>query len=108
MTSQLRAPEESGADTRAKRPRTKTALPWVVVVVWVGLLVGGLSLAGKLDSVTRDGQVDYLPAQGVSGRVWAVDEAYNGHVELTPGMTADDIKAGWVDHAENPPEELPG
>ncbi|WP_328990390.1 hypothetical protein OG394_29470 [Kribbella sp. NBC_01245] len=38
------------------------------------------------------------------GRIWAVDEAYNGHVELRSGMTKEDIEAGWVDHADNPPE----
>lgn len=38
------------------------------------------------------------------GRIWAVDEAYNGHVELSSGMTKEDIEAGWVDHAVNPPE----
>jgi hypothetical protein len=38
------------------------------------------------------------------GRIWAVDEAYNGHVELNPGMTADDVRSGWVDHAESSPD----
>lgn len=40
-----------------------------MVAVWVGLVVGGLSLAGKLDSVTRDGQADYLPASAQSTKV---------------------------------------
>nr|WP_231134202.1 MMPL family transporter [Motilibacter deserti] len=40
-----------------------------MVAVWVGLLVGGYSLAGKLDSVTRDGQADYLPASAESTKV---------------------------------------
>ncbi|GAA3097066.1 hypothetical protein JOF29_006034 [Kribbella aluminosa] len=44
-----------------------------------------------------------LPADP-AGRIWAVDEAYNGHVELMPGMTSDDIRSGWIDHAENPPD----
>jgi RND superfamily putative drug exporter len=69
MTSQLRAPEHSGADTRPKRSRTKTALPWLVLAVWIGLLVASFSLAGKLDSVTRDGQADYLPASAQSTKV---------------------------------------
>jgi hypothetical protein len=37
-------------------------------------------------------------------RVWAFDSMYNGHVELVPGMSEDDIKAGWVDHADSPSE----
>ncbi len=44
-------------------------LPWLVLGVWIALLVGGYSLAGKLDSVTRDGQVDYLPASAQSTKV---------------------------------------
>ncbi|TCJ32267.1 MMPL family transporter [Parafrankia sp. BMG5.11] len=66
MTSELRAPDHSGADTRPKRSRTKTVLPWLMLAVWIGLVVGGYSLAGKLDSVTRDGQADYLPASAQS------------------------------------------
>ncbi len=44
-------------------------LPWLVLAVWIGLVVGGYSLAGKLDSVTRDGQADYLPASAQSTKV---------------------------------------
>jgi RND superfamily putative drug exporter len=40
-----------------------------MVAVWVGLVVGGYSLVGKLDSVTRDGPVDYLPASAQSTKV---------------------------------------
>ncbi|MFC0627853.1 MMPL family transporter [Kribbella deserti] len=69
MTSQLRAPDRSGADTRPKGSRTKTVVPWLMLAVWLGLVVGGLSLAGKLDSVTRDGQADYLPASAQSTKV---------------------------------------
>lgn len=69
MTSELRTPDHSGAGTRPKRSRTKTLLPWFVVAVWVGLLLGGFALAGKLDSVTRDGQADYLPASAQSTKV---------------------------------------
>ncbi len=69
MTTELRAPDHTGAKTRPKRSRTKTVLPWLVLAVWVGLLVGGFSLAGKLDSVTRDGQADYLPASAQSTKV---------------------------------------
>lgn len=32
------------------------------------------------------------------GRIWMVDQGFSGHVELTPGMTADDVKANWVEH----------
>lgn len=35
------------------------------------------------------------------GRIWLVDEGYSGHVELVPGMTADDVKAGWVEHDDS-------
>jgi RND superfamily putative drug exporter len=69
MTTELAAPDHTGADTRPKRSRTKTLLPWLVVAVWAGLVVGGYSLAGNLDSVTRDGQVDYLPASAQSTQV---------------------------------------
>lgn len=69
MTTQLAAPDHTGADERPKRSRTKTLLPWLVLAVWVGLMVGGYSLSGKLDSVTRDGQVDYLPASAQSTKV---------------------------------------
>ncbi|WP_157472918.1 MMPL family transporter [Frankia sp. EAN1pec] len=69
MTSEVRAPDHSGADARPKRSRTKTVLPWLMLAVWIGLVVGGYSLAGKLDSVTRDGQADYLPASAQSTRV---------------------------------------
>ncbi|WP_241831040.1 MMPL family transporter [Parafrankia soli] len=44
-------------------------LPWLMLAVWIGLVVGGYSLAGKLDSVTRDGQADYLPASAQSTKV---------------------------------------
>ena len=37
-------------------------------------------------------------------RIWFVDQGYTGHAELVPGMTEDDIKAGWVEHDEFPPE----
>jgi RND superfamily putative drug exporter len=40
-----------------------------MLAVWIGLVVGGFSLAGKLDSVTRDGQADYLPASAQSTKV---------------------------------------
>ena len=69
MTSELLAPEHSGADTRPKRSRTKTLLPWLMLAVWIGLTVGGFSLSGKLDSVTRDNQADYLPASAQSTKV---------------------------------------
>ncbi|HYF71761.1 MAG TPA: MMPL family transporter, partial [Nocardioides sp.] len=69
MTTELRAPDSPGLDNRPKRSPAKTLLPWLVLAVWVGLIVGGYSLAGKLDSVTRDGQVDYLPASAESTQV---------------------------------------
>ena len=56
----------------------KTLLPWLMVVVWVGLVVGGYSLAGKLDSVTRDGQVDYLPASAQSTKVLQAEAGLPG------------------------------
>jgi hypothetical protein len=37
-------------------------------------------------------------------RVWFVDQGYTGHAELVPGMTEGDIKTGWVEHDEFPPE----
>jgi hypothetical protein len=41
------------------------------------------------------------------GRIWLVDEGYNGHVQLEPGMTAEAIRANWVDHAEIAPDDQP-
>ena len=41
------------------------------------------------------------------GRIWMVDEGYNGHVELAPGMTAEAIRTSWVDHAESAPDDQP-
>ncbi|RKS73999.1 RND superfamily putative drug exporter [Motilibacter peucedani] len=69
MTSTVKTPARSAADSRPRRSRTKTVLPWLVLAVWVGLLLAGTSLAGKLGSVTRDGQVDYLPASAQSTKV---------------------------------------
>src|SRR3954452_5038655 len=78
MTSDLRAPDPTGVDTRPERSRTKTVQPWLVLAVWVGLLVGGYSLAGKLDSVTRDGQADYLPASAQSTKVLEAEAGLPG------------------------------
>jgi RND superfamily putative drug exporter len=78
MTAQLRAPEHSGVDTRPKRSRTKAVLPWLMLAMWIGLTVGGFSLAGKLDSVTRDGQADYLPASAQSTKVLQAEAALPG------------------------------
>lgn len=36
-------------------------------------------------------------------RVWLVDQGYNGHAELVPGMTEEAIRSGWVDHTDVPP-----
>ncbi|MEV8378917.1 MMPL family transporter [Kribbella sp. NPDC056861] len=81
MTSQLRAPDHAGADSRLKRSRTRTVLPWFMVAVWTGLLVAGFSLAGKLDSVTRDGQADYLPASAQSTKVLEAEAKLPGGEE---------------------------
>lgn len=32
-------------------------------------------------------------------RVIACDEGWNGHVDLTPGITADEVASRWVDHS---------
>ena len=40
--------------------------------------------------------------------LWLVDDMFNGHVVLHPGITTDEIHAGWVDHREHDPyEEFP-
>jgi putative drug exporter of the RND superfamily len=78
MTSDLLAPDYSGADTGPTRSRTKALIPWLMLAVWIGLVVGGLSLAGKLDSVTRDGQVDYLPASAQSTKVLQAEAGLPG------------------------------
>lgn len=38
------------------------------------------------------------------GRIWMTDEGFSGHVELVPDMTIEDLRSGWVDHEEEPPE----
>src|SRR4051794_27692 len=78
MTTELRAPNPTRFDTGPKRSRPKAALPWLMLAVWVGLVVGGLSLAGKLDSVTRDGQADYLPASAQSTKVLLAEAGLPG------------------------------
>ena len=53
-------------------------LPWLMLAVWIGLVVGGFSLAGKLDSVTRDNQADYLPASAQSTKVLQAEAGLPG------------------------------
>lgn len=43
-----------------------------------------------------------LVPEDPGGRIWLVDEMFNGHAELVPGMTMEDIDAVWVDHGEHP------
>lgn len=38
------------------------------------------------------------------GRIWFCDEHFTGHVELRRGITRDQLREGWVDHAEHEPE----
>jgi putative drug exporter of the RND superfamily len=49
-----------------------------MLAVWIGMVVGGFSLAGKLDSVTRDGQADYLPASAQSTKVLQAEAGLPG------------------------------
>lgn len=53
-------------------------LPWLMLAVWIGLVVGSFSLAGKLDSVTRDNQADYLPASAQSTKVLQAEAGLPG------------------------------
>lgn len=78
MTSELRAPDRADAVSRPNRPRTKIVLPWLMLAVWIGLVVGSFSLAGKLDSVTRDNQADYLPASAQSTKVLQAEAGLPG------------------------------
>jgi putative drug exporter of the RND superfamily len=78
MTTELRAPSPIGFDVGPKRSRAKTLLPWLVLAVWIGLVVGSFSLAGKLDSVTRDNPADYLPASAQSTKVLQVEASLPG------------------------------
>ncbi|WP_205473632.1 MMPL family transporter [Nocardioides sp. SYSU D00038] len=108
MTTELQAPGRTGAESTTKRSRSKTLLPWVVVAVWVGLVVGGFALAGKLDSVTRDGQVDYLPASAQSTRVLQAEADLPGGengllvvvYERPGGLQPGDREAALRGHAE--------
>lgn len=69
MTAALAAPDQTGAENEPKKTRTTTLLPFLILAVWIGLMVGGYTLSGKLDSVTRDNQADYLPASSQSTKV---------------------------------------
>lgn len=72
MTTVLKAPDRPDTAPGA-RPRGRTVLAWLVLAVWIGLAVGAFSLSGRLDSVTRDNQADYLPASAQSTRVLAAE-----------------------------------
>ena len=49
---------------------------------------------------------DLYPDPGLV--LWFIDDAFTAHVVLHPGITTDEIHAGWVDHREhNPYEEFP-
>ncbi|WP_126383051.1 hypothetical protein [Actinomyces howellii] len=40
--------------------------------------------------------------------LWLIDNGFTAHVVLHPGITVDEIHAGWVDHREHDPyEEFP-
>ena len=40
--------------------------------------------------------------------LWLIDNGFAAHVVLHPGITTDEIHAGWVDHHEHDPyEEFP-
>lgn len=78
MTSQLQAPDPADVRARPKRSRARTVLPWLVLAVWIGVVVGSFSLAGKLDSVTRDSQPDYLPASAQSTKVLLAEAGLPG------------------------------
>jgi hypothetical protein len=41
--------------------------------------------------------VDSFPKTG-DGELWMVDQGYNGHTVLTPGMSISDVWANWQDH----------
>lgn len=45
-----------------------------------------------------------LLPENPGGRIWLTDEGFSGHVELAPAMSVDDLRNGWVDHEEHPPE----
>lgn len=38
------------------------------------------------------------------GRIWFCDEGFTGHVELRRGITLEELREGWVDHEDEPPE----
>ena len=79
-----------------------------MLAVWIGLVVGGYSLAGKLDSVTRDGQVDYLPASAQSTKVLQAEAELPGGengllvvvYERPDGLQPGDREAVVRGHAE--------
>lgn len=83
-------------------------LPWLMLAVWIGLVVGSFSLAGKLDSVTRDGQADYLPASAQSTKVLQAEAGLPGGengllvvlYERPDGLQPGDREAVARGHAE--------
>lgn len=78
MTSELQTPHHKEAVSRPSKSGPKTVLPWLVLAAWVGLAVGGFSLAGKLDSATRDNQADYLPASAQSTKALEAEAGLPG------------------------------
>ncbi|SPF67182.1 Hypothetical protein PROPJV5_0192 [Propionibacterium ruminifibrarum] len=69
------------------------------------------------DMISVDGNLDQSAAVAAWVRslhpdpdlvLWYVDEGFTGHAVLFPGITAEQVASGWVDHGEHDPfEEYP-
>ncbi|MFH8986916.1 MMPL family transporter [Streptomyces sp. NPDC017940] len=66
-----------GAASTSKR-RRPSAVPWVLLGLWIAVLALAGPFAGKLGDVQRDRAVDYLPANADSTQVAEIQERLPG------------------------------
>ncbi|MCL2552785.1 MAG: MMPL family transporter [Actinomycetia bacterium] len=71
-------PPTPPAPPRAGTGRTRRALPWAVIALWVVVLAVSGVFAGKLSGVKHDEAVDYLPASAQSTQVARIQQAMPG------------------------------
>jgi RND superfamily putative drug exporter len=74
-TAAAAAPPSGAAGGRRRGAR---ALPWLMLVFWVGVLAVAVPLSGRLSGVQRDSAVDYLPADADSTQVAKVQDELPG------------------------------
>ncbi|MFD5557055.1 MMPL family transporter [Streptomyces sp. NPDC127068] len=60
------------------RTRSRRAVPWAVLGLWIAVIALALPFAGKLTDVQRDRAVDYLPANADSTQVAKIQDRLPG------------------------------